>query len=304
VETFAYLHAAQEYEYPEEKEINFNWVNSAAITLLGIACSTLGSNFAGAAQALTTFRGNSGADVIRLQDLLRNAGYFPSASTGFFGEFTEAAVHDFQRSKGLAVDGVAGYHTLKALETSVAPVTPVAPIEPVALVTSVAPVAPVTPSNPGLVGSATLGFGDSGTRVTRLQDLLRRAGYLTGPSTGFFGAVTQESVKRFQQANRLPVDGFVGSTTLAALESAPAATPPSSGSPTIRPAAITRLLQPGDSGEDVRALQQRLIDRKYYTGPVTGFYAERTETAVRNLQRSNNLPIDGIFGAKSAAVLR
>ncbi|NJR40444.1 MAG: peptidoglycan-binding protein [Leptolyngbyaceae cyanobacterium CSU_1_4] len=124
METFAYLHAAQEYEYPEEKEMSLNWVNPAALTLISIACS-MGGNFAGAAHALTIFRGDSGAEVIRLQDLLRNAGYFPSASTGFFGEFTEAAVHDFQRSKGLEVDGVAGYHTLKALASSVKPVAPV-----------------------------------------------------------------------------------------------------------------------------------------------------------------------------------
>ncbi|NJR40443.1 MAG: peptidoglycan-binding protein [Leptolyngbyaceae cyanobacterium CSU_1_4] len=118
-------------------------------------------------------------------------------------------------------------------------------------------------------------------------------------------AVTRESLRRFQQANRLPADGFAGQATLAALESAPAANPaPAAGSPTLRPAAITRLLQPGDSGEEVRALQQRLIERKYYAGPITGLYAELTEAAVRDLQRANNLPVDGIFGAQSAAVLR
>jgi peptidoglycan hydrolase-like protein with peptidoglycan-binding domain len=297
METFAYLHAAQEYEYPEEKEINLNWVNPAALTLL--ACSTCLFNFAGAAQAVTVLRGDSGAEVTHLQDLLRNAGYFPGASTGFFGEFTEAAVHDFQQSKGLAVDGVAGYYTLKALQIPVTPVAPVTPVTPAPSVTPDTSV-PLIPKP----GSATLGFGDSGAGVTRLQDLLRRAGYLTGPSTGFFGAVTRESLKLFQRANRLPVDGFAGQATLATLESLPAATTPSTGSPAVRPPAISRLLQPGDSGEDVKALQQRLTDRKYYTGPVTGFYAELTEAAVRTLQRTNNLPIDGIFGAKSAAVLR
>ncbi|MCY7282148.1 MAG: peptidoglycan-binding protein [Cyanobacteria bacterium CAN_BIN43] len=302
METFAYLHIAQEYEYPEEKEIKLNWVNPAALTLISIACSTWGGNIAGAAQAMTTLRGDTGADVIYLQDLLRKAGYFPSASTGFFGEFTEAAVHDFQRSKGLSVDGVAGYHTLKALGTSVKPVAPA--VTPTPSVTPTPPVTTPLPSQPG-VGNATLGFGDSGVGVTRLQDLLRRAGYLTGPSTGFFGAVTRESIKLFQRANGLPVDGFAGRATIAALQNAPAvATTPTPGSPTLRPAVITRLLQPGDSGEDVKALQQRLTERKYYTGPVTGFYGDLTEAAVRNLQRSNNLPIDGFFGAKSAAVLR
>jgi len=296
METFAYLHAAQEYEYPEEKEINLKWVNPAALTLLGIACSTWEVNLASVAHAATASRGDSGADVTRLQDLLRNAGYFPTAPTGFFGAFTEAAVHDFQKAKGLAVDGVAGYHTFKILET---PVTPVAPAP-------IAPGTPVTPTVPGSgVGTAALGFGDSGLRVTQLQDLLRRAGYFTGPSTGFFGALTRDSVKRFQQANRLPVDAFVGQATLAALGSAPAAGATlGTGSPTIRPPAITRLLRQGDSGEDVRALQQRLLATKYYTGPITGVYGTLTEAAVRELQRAKGLPIDGVFGAKSATALR
>ena len=303
METLAYLYAAQEFEYPEEKEINLNWVNPAAITLISIACSMGGGNFAGAAQAITALRGDTGADVIRLQDLLRSAGYFPSASTGFFGEFTEAAVHDFQRSKGLAVDGVAGYETLKALETSTTPVAPVTPVTPTP------PVVTPLPSQPG-VGGAPLGFGDSGAGITRLQDLLRRAGYLTGPSTGFFGAVTRESLKLFQRANGLPADGFAGRATIAALQSAPAVattsspSSPTPGSPTLRPPAMTRLLQRGDSGEDVKALQQRLVARKYYTSSVTGYYGELTEAAVRNFQQINNLPSDGIFGAKSAAVLR
>jgi peptidoglycan DL-endopeptidase LytF len=227
METFAYLHAAQEYEYPEEKEINLKWVNPAALTLLSIACSTGAANLASAAQAATVFRGDSGASVTRLQDLLRNAGYFPTDTTGFFGDFTEAAVQDFQQAKGLAVDGVAGYHTFRALETSVAPIAPItsiAPVTPIALVTPVTPIKPITPIAPipGEGGNAALGFGDSGTSVTQLQNLLRRAGYFPGPSTGYFGAITRNSVKRFQEVNRLPADGFVDRATFVALESAPA----------------------------------------------------------------------------------
>jgi peptidoglycan hydrolase-like protein with peptidoglycan-binding domain len=321
MEMLAYLHAAQEYEYPEEKEIDLNWVNRAAVTLLGVACATGFVNL-GAAQAVMVFHGDSGADVTRLQDLLRNAGYFPIASTGYYGDVTEAAVEAFQRAKGLQVDGIAGDLTFKALQPAVS----TAPNIPVTSVTSVAPVTPATPAvNTGFL-SSDLGFGDSGANVTRLQDLLRRAGYFSSPSTGFYGAATRDAVLRFQRANQISADGFAGRSTLVALESAPAASNASStasntatpvsnvrpvnntnpiAAPTTRPAiALTRPLQYGDSGAEVQALQKRLAELKYFSGAATGFYGEQTEAAVQQLQKAKNLEVDGIFGAKSAAVLR
>lgn len=229
METFAYLHAAQEYEYPEQKEINLNWANPAALTLMGIVCSTGVVNFTSAVQAATIWRGDAGANVVRLQELLRNAGYFPAPTTGFFGDFTETAVQDFQHAKGLEVDGIAGFHTFQALENVTAPIVPIAPPVP-PIIKPIVPIAPPIPPiitpiapGPGGVGSTALGFGDSGSSVTQVQDLLRRAGYFPGPSTGYFGAATRNSVERFQAANRLPVDGFVGRATFIALENAPAA---------------------------------------------------------------------------------
>jgi peptidoglycan hydrolase-like protein with peptidoglycan-binding domain len=307
METFAYLHMAQEYEYPQQRELSLS--SRAMFKLLGVA-STLGIlNLTQAAQAVLLQRQDCGADVTRLQDLLRDAGYFPRSSTGFFGEVTEAAVSDLQRAKGLTIDGIAGDHTFKALET----LRPVAPVAPVAPVTPAVP-KPVPPTVPPTGRGNTLGFGDSGSGVTRLQDLLRRAGYLSGPSTGFFGAATQEALVRFQQANRLTADGFAGQAVIAARESAPALGNAIATIPVIntRPAttapapaaAFSRMLMVGDGGDDVRSLQRKLIDLRYYGGSVTGVFGEVTEAAVRNFQRDKNLPIDGIVGARTAALLQ
>jgi peptidoglycan hydrolase-like protein with peptidoglycan-binding domain len=243
METLAYLYAAQEYECPEEKELNLKWINSAAMQLLGMTCAA--SIASHPVQAATVFHGDSGADVTRLQDLLRTAGYFPADTTGFFGEFTESAVRDFQHERGLEVDGVAGYETFSALENSVPPSrttavtsTPVKTIadNTIASGNSVASPSIASPtiniSNPSINTPAPppgtievpLGFGDSGSSVKQLQDLLRRAGYFAGPSTGNFGEPTAQAVERFQQASGLPVDRFfVGQATIVALENAPAA---------------------------------------------------------------------------------
>ena len=50
-----------------------------------------------------------------LQQALQAAGFSPGAIDGSFGLGTEAAVLAFQRSKGLAADGVVGPNTATAL---------------------------------------------------------------------------------------------------------------------------------------------------------------------------------------------
>jgi peptidoglycan hydrolase-like protein with peptidoglycan-binding domain len=239
METFAYLHAAQEYEYPEKKEINLRWLNPAALALLGMTCVTLAVNLASAAQATTVFRGDSGTNVTRLQDLLRNAGYFPAATTGFFGDFTEAAVQDFQQSRGLAVDGIAGYETLEALESSVSPGKSTVPGNPsdstdIAFKNSFNPkfnsdncLALVCVNNPAFSAYGTVNNQPaSNADADRVSRLLKQAGYLQKTPPGSIEVEDPDDVRgaveRFQQANGLPVTGFADQVTVIALENAPA----------------------------------------------------------------------------------
>jgi len=69
--------------------------------------------------------------------------------------------------------------------------------------------------------SPTLQLGSAGTKVTELQRILTQVGYgsLLGQSgvDGKFATSTQNAVKKFQQDNRLPVDGKVGPITWGAL---------------------------------------------------------------------------------------
>src|SRR5215211_4608988 len=69
--------------------------------------------------------------------------------------------------------------------------------------------------------SPTLQLGSAGTKVTELQRILTQVGYgsLLGQSgiDGKFTTSTQNAVKRFQQDNRLPVDGKTGVLTWGAL---------------------------------------------------------------------------------------
>ena len=59
--------------------------------------------------------GDRGWDVAALQFLLKSRGFGPGGVDGVFGPNTSAAVRGFQRAARLAVDGVAGRATLRAL---------------------------------------------------------------------------------------------------------------------------------------------------------------------------------------------
>jgi hypothetical protein len=50
------------------------------------------------------------------------------------------------------------------------------------------------------------------------------------------------------------------------------------------------------TGEDVSAVQSRLIDLGYDPGPVDGVFGPRTEAAVRQYQQNSGLAVDGIVG--------
>lgn len=81
-------------------------------------------------------------------------------------------------------------------------------------------------------------------------------------------------------------------------ETNPSATPanPAANRPTATTSASLPILRPGMEGDAVRFLQQRLRAKQLYNGPIDGIFGRQTEAAVRQLQQSNNLLVDGIVG--------
>jgi murein DD-endopeptidase MepM/ murein hydrolase activator NlpD len=83
-------------------------------------------------------RGDKGFDVAALQYMLQRAGSGAGRADGIFGPLTEAAVRRAQAAAGIAVDGVAGPATIRALragggrDTGSTPTGPVRFLRPVA----------------------------------------------------------------------------------------------------------------------------------------------------------------------------
>ena len=62
-----------------------------------------------------------------------------------------------------------------------------------------------------------LGVGSQNAQVTALQQRLTSDGLYSGPVTGFYGALTEAAVAKFQSAHGISAKGYVGPSTRAAL---------------------------------------------------------------------------------------
>lgn len=82
----------------------------------------------------------------------------------------------------------------------------------------------------------------------------------------------------------------------------PATTQATTTTPSIQAPAQT--LTPGDTGEQVKALQRALIHLGYLTGPVDGDYGINTKVAVEKFQIAKNLSEDGVLGPQTLNALQ
>ncbi len=62
-----------------------------------------------------TKKGDSGTNVVKLQQALECLGYYSGAIDGSYGEGTVAAVKKFQRKRGMNEDGIAGAATIRVI---------------------------------------------------------------------------------------------------------------------------------------------------------------------------------------------
>lgn len=146
-------------------------------------------------------------------------------------------------------------------------------------------------------GYTLLKEGAFGLEVRKLQGRLAELGYYAGGVDGIYGSTTTSAVKAFQRANGLSGDGQAGTQTQTKLYSANAkyATSPVA---TANPDQ-TRTLSVGMTGNDVYALQERLIELNYLSGVADGVFGTETQNALIAFQNRNGLTADGTAGAST-----
>jgi N-acetylmuramoyl-L-alanine amidase len=91
---------------------------SAALAVLFIV-NILLIQLSQSVEAVSYKQGSSGSVVTKIQQRLRDEGYYTYTIDGIYGSRTTAAVKKYQRARGLTVDGICGPNTLSALGISV-----------------------------------------------------------------------------------------------------------------------------------------------------------------------------------------
>ncbi len=138
-------------------------------------------------------------------------------------------------------------------------------------------------------------LGDRGPAVADVQATLAGLGLLDRlPPEPVFDEATDRALRHFQQRRGLSVDGTVGPETYRALAAA-------------RWRLGDRLLSLATRpyvGDDVAALQERLLELGFDAGRADGVFGERTASALRSLQREYGLVADGTCGPATLRALK
>ncbi len=131
-----------------------------------------------------------------------------------------------------------------------------------------------------------LKLGDSGPEVLELNTRLRQLNYTSVRAGEQYTAATQTAVSAVQAAYGLEETGEADARTLEIIYGD-----------------CYRPLRYGDSGEDVKLLQEKLTELGYYWGSASGNFLEGTTAAIQTFQGENGLEITGTADVKTQEAL-
>ena len=191
--------------------------------------------------------------VHTIQNRLYELGYLSYKATGYYDEDTISAVMIFQDINGLNITGRVDSKTYELLN-----------------------------SDKAVSNFVTLAYGysdnDSSSLVSALQTRLTELKYYYDKISGYYGDLTINAVKLFQKDNGLDQSGIADEETQLKIFSLKAKENPNAGSVVF-----------GMSGDQVKKLQKRLIELRYYSGKVTGEFDEATLAAVHAYRKAAGL---------------
>lgn len=198
--------------------------------------------------------GADGDDVTKIQDRLRELGYFNDESTGYFATGTQEAVKSFQDKAGLTSNGAVDEETWNLLFSEDAPEKYI---------------------------TYSLGdFDEMQQGIENIQNKLIALQYYYEDATGYFGEATESALKFFQEANDLEATGVADKETQMVLFGGEAKVNPNAGAVVY-----------GMSGTPVTTMQERLIELRYMSGEASGYFGDDTLSAVNAYQTASGLEL-------------
>ena len=200
-------------------------------------------------------QGDTGYRVRELNKRLKELFYLEGSAGDTYTSETVAAVRRFQAQVGLAITGEATASVQQRL---------------------------FAPNAQEYKGYITLYRGDENERVTRLQRRLKELNYFTANTTGYFGSVTENAVKLFQQKVGMRPTG-IATVAMQELLFSPSA--PEYVKPTIIGTPVLSI----DCYEKLENGVYYLTDRCSATGNVTFGWMAEGDVASYNVKITDNL---------------
>jgi N-acetylmuramoyl-L-alanine amidase len=139
--------------------------------------------------------------------------------------------------------------------------------------------------------------GDRGPAVVEIRAILTTLGLLSDTDADIdvvFDSITEQAVRAFQQAGGLTVTGDVNDETWRALDAARW---------TLGARVLAHEYPEPLFGDDVRELQERLLEMGYDLGRADSIFGQRTAVALASFQREVGLVADSVCGPQTMAAL-
>ncbi len=218
-------------------------------------------------------QGNTGLAVQALQTRLKELGYYTQDVSGIFDAETEAAVRRFEQTYGTMQTGVATADLQERLFASDALVYA------------------TEEYNQAVISQyKVLQRGDVGSSVYALQQRLKSLGYPITNLTGTYDNETANAVMLFYEAYGLTASD-VANVALQREIYSDSARPYGDGEVSAPASDSLNVM----SQQDVRQIQQRLIELGYLSGDTTGELDDATRTAAKLFEQAcGQLPSGGL----------
>ena len=188
--------------------------------------------------------GTTGEEVSRLQNNLKNLGYYNGDITGTFDVATGTAVQAFQRDNNMLPTGIVNQKTWELIEEKLS---------------SRSDVDDFIRQQKRVLERPTIRLGDSGEDVGDLQNYLKQLSYYNGPIDNNFDSETNKAVRAFQNNNKLTVDGIVGRNTWSALVNL--YSPLAICDPSISERVVGVVVDAGHGGDDPGAVSGNIVEK-------------------------------------------
>ncbi len=255
--------------------------------------------------------------IAAIQTLLTELRYYDAKVTGQLGTLTQAAIRDYQRAAGLRETGTPSrelfdslsaasrqdkepHRAAQAREQQSGP-------EPPPVIATLEPPPPPPPTSADIVrGEAAAWPSERTDQITAIQTLLTELRYYDAKVTGQLGTLTQAAIRDYQRAAGLRETGTPSRELFDSLQAAlrggkssPEATPAESRieAEIQRPAEGAEPhaeAWPSTRKEQITAIQNLLIELRYYDARATGQLGTLTQAAIRDYQRAAGLRVTGV----------